>query len=239
MERHRSLGQSREFERAPGTNLIASIKGTSIHAATPVGNIAFTYDTSGNRTSVTNALGNKISYTYDPTSNKVTSVTDPLGNVTASDYDAKGNLKTIKDPNGHTMTFTYDSFGELTAIEDALKNVTTLDYDFGNLTAITDPLGNKTHIAFDPDSRPIQVTDALGRTSSHNLRQLKPHRQPDECSERCYEVHLRQSWRSSFLDGCQRQPDHLHVRQNESPLDQDRSTGTFGLAAIRFQFADT
>lgn len=162
--------QTRSFTRQPGTNLVTGISGTGL---CPIcgdprsGNQNFTFDANGNLTSITDALGNKTSYTYNPIFNKVTSIEDPLGNTTSFVYDSKGNLKTITDPKQQVTTFTYDAFGELTQITDALNQNTLIAYDsLGNLTSVTDPLGNRAQTAYDGISRPVQIIDAIGRRST-------------------------------------------------------------------------
>ena len=52
----------------------------------------YAYDPEGNRTNLTDALGNVTSYTYEPLYNQMTSLTDPNGRITIFKYDSRGNL---------------------------------------------------------------------------------------------------------------------------------------------------
>ena len=100
---------------------------------------AYAYDEAGNRTRVTDPLGNHTDYTYDALDD-VTQVTDQDGNATTLifdvlnrlwkvtppaaggtgtlyteyAYDADGNLASRTDPNGHVTSWTYDKDGLVT-----------------------------------------------------------------------------------------------------------------------------
>ena len=76
-----------------------------------------TYDAQDNRTSVTDALGNRTELTYN-SQGRVLTVKDARNNVTTNTYDGAGNLLTttefrlaeggglqpLTDPNGNTLT---------------------------------------------------------------------------------------------------------------------------------------
>ena len=64
-----------------------------------------------NLLSVTDALGDTMSFTYNA-ENDLLTATDALGNVTRFTYDANGNLLRQVDPLGNMMTFTYDTHGQ-------------------------------------------------------------------------------------------------------------------------------
>jgi RHS repeat-associated protein len=140
---------------------------------------------------VTDALGEKTTYTLDPGTNQVISVTDPLNRTTEFTRDSAGNmtsitslagtpdaittsfsydptfskLTSITDPLNHTTSFTYDKAGNLTQAVDPLNHKVTLTYDgAGQLLTTTDPLGNITRRAYDAFGNLIRVTDPLGRT---------------------------------------------------------------------------
>ena len=74
----------------------------------------FTYDTNGNRTSLTDANGNTTSYEYDKL-NRKTKETLPDGNFTTYTYDKASNLTSTIDPNGTTTTSAYNTLNRLTA----------------------------------------------------------------------------------------------------------------------------
>lgn len=164
-----ALGQTRVFERESGTNRLLAITGSAscnVCGVAGAGDQHFTYDDKGNLLSVSDALGNTTSFTYESAFNQVESVTDPLQHKTRFAYGAGGNLVSVTDANQQTTGFAYDSLGQLTAIIDPLNNVTQIYYDtVGNPVALTDPLGNTSHLAHDGASRLTQVTDTLGRTT--------------------------------------------------------------------------
>ena len=70
------------------------------------------YDTFGNITSVTDAKGNTMSYTYDDR-NRPLSETKP-GNITTSySYNPQTNTVIMTQPNGTKIKYEYDGFGRL------------------------------------------------------------------------------------------------------------------------------
>lgn len=130
---------------------------------------SYVYDEAGNRTSVTDPLGNEVEYVYDP-ANNLTQVEDQRGNATdyAFDelnrlwkvtppaagatgtlyteyvYDAGGNLSTRTDPNGHATTWGYDLDGRMTS---RTTGVGTWNYSYdpnANLSALETPAGSST-----------------------------------------------------------------------------------------------
>ncbi|HVX91239.1 MAG TPA: hypothetical protein VHC20_06490, partial [Candidatus Paceibacterota bacterium] len=75
-----------------------------------------TYDEAGNRTSVTDALGDVTRYRYDLQGNVIQTVQG--GVATQYAYDALGRKIAQQDGNGKTASWTYDYAGELTAHTD-------------------------------------------------------------------------------------------------------------------------
>jgi RHS repeat-associated protein len=162
------LEQTRTFDRSSG-NQIVGITGAAVCGVcgdSGSGDQSFSYDSFGNLTSETDALGNTTGLVYDPTFNKVTSIKDPLGNTTSFTYDSHGNLQTQKDANGNVTSYQYDQYGELVKVTDPTGQATSLSYDsFGNVTSIKDPLGNTTALQYDATGRLTIAQDALGRTT--------------------------------------------------------------------------
>ena len=101
----------------------------------------WSYDNGDNLTSVTNARGKTISYTYDDAGRRHTMVT-PDG-TTTYDYDNADRLTSTTDPNAGVETRTYDPDGLLASIETPEHANTTYGYDdAGELTTQTEPRGN-------------------------------------------------------------------------------------------------
>lgn len=113
---------------------------------------AFAYDTAGNRTSMTNALGQVTQYT---------------------DYDGAGRLLRMVDPNGLATSFTYHPRGWLTSqtVGEGVGASTTLyDYDpVGNLTRITLPTGGTLDFTYDAANRLEVITDSAGNKLRYTL----------------------------------------------------------------------
>jgi len=164
-----ATGQTRFFQRAPGTDLVLAVTGTASCPAcgdSVTFSRSFTYDANGNVLTTTDALGNTLTLTYDPTFNQLTSLTDPLGQVVTIDYDGRGNAISLTDATG-TRTADYDALGQLARLTDPLGQPVMFSYDgFGNIVALTDALGKTTTATYDAVSRATQVTDTLGRTST-------------------------------------------------------------------------
>ena len=148
-------------ENGNRTKLIRDFGGVLENATT------YTYDGSGNMTSVTDPLANTTTYEYNANGNP-TKTTDPLGNITTYTYDGMGNRLTETDALGNTTTHAYDLMGRLISTTDALGNVTTYAYDGnGNRTSQTNALGNTTTFVYDAYNRLMQVIDPLGNTTSY------------------------------------------------------------------------
>ena len=121
-----------------------------------------TYDTAGDKTSVTDAVGNKTLYGYDTGTGRVISQVTPTGTaagVTATctppatgcttfAYDAYGHVVTTTDPYGHTTKATYDADTNKTSATDADNKTTevpgrfrTVSFGFSGCLVLVDPVG--------------------------------------------------------------------------------------------------
>ncbi|MFF7637458.1 RHS repeat-associated core domain-containing protein [Kitasatospora sp. NPDC008050] len=135
----------------------------------------FGYDAAGNRTSVTDPLGNRTTSTYDNARHLLTS-TDPAGHQTIYTYDANGNQLTRTDPTGAKASSTYDADNHLLTTTSARGNATganaaayTTSYTYdgdGNTTSTTDPTGAVTRTTYDLLNRPATTVDALGNATT-------------------------------------------------------------------------
>lgn len=104
------------------------------------------YDTRGNITATTNALGGITLSAYDDLNNKTNAVAFLNGQPYATNhfvYDPNGLLLSATDPLGHSGSVTYNQYGQVTSATNARNHSSTNVYDSaGNLIATTDPLGN-------------------------------------------------------------------------------------------------
>lgn len=163
-----ALGQTRVFEREQGTNRLLSLRGTANCApcgsSAAGGDMFFTYDTSGNISSITDALGATTSFTYEPSFQKLASITNALGHTSTFSYDATGLLTSSTDARGKTTTYEHDGAGQLESITDPLGQTVTFTHDgFGNPIQITNAVGQTTSWIFDAVSRPEEQIDPLSR----------------------------------------------------------------------------
>ena len=150
------------YEREPGTNKILSVTDALGRK------ISYTYDAKGRVLTKTDNGGNRTSYEYEDTFSKMTKITDAMGNITLMTYDASGNLSSHAAPDNKTTTFTYNLLGKPLTVTDPAGNVTTMTYDvMGNLTSVTDPLGNTSSMIYDSLGRLITSTDAKGNSTSN------------------------------------------------------------------------
>jgi YD repeat-containing protein len=105
-------------------------------------------------------------YGYDAVGNR-TSVTDPLGNMTTYAYDARDRRTTVTDARGFATVTTFDRVGNTTSVADASGNVTRYAFDrLNRLVTETDPLGAVTTSAYDLAGNKTKETDRLGRVST-------------------------------------------------------------------------
>ncbi|WP_371502316.1 DUF6531 domain-containing protein [Kitasatospora sp. NBC_00374] len=143
------------------------------------------YDSSLNRTSLTDANGRKATFTYDPNgnlltstapapvsttdtwsydgANRVTSHKDARGNTTTYAYNAGNQLTSTTDPVGGRTSYTYGALGLLSTVTGPRGGTTTYGYDStGNRTSTITPLGEKTTFNYDTAGRVTSKTDPRG-----------------------------------------------------------------------------
>ncbi|MBU2670463.1 hypothetical protein KOI35_43875 [Actinoplanes bogorensis] len=77
----------------------------------------YAYDADSNLKTLTDALGNVWSYTYDLRGRQITAK-DPDKGSTTTTYDAAGNVETVKDANNSVIAYTYDKLGRKTSIRE-------------------------------------------------------------------------------------------------------------------------
>lgn len=123
---------------------------------------SFTWDSNGNKTSMTDPNGVITVYTYT-SENVLETITQDSGGLdilTSFAYDSDGNKVSRTDPLGKIETYDFDSFGNLTQTTDELSYYETQTFDeFGNKDSHTDKNGNTTLFYFDIANRLTQSTD--------------------------------------------------------------------------------
>jgi RHS repeat-associated protein len=100
------------------------------------------YDPIYQLTSVTNAAGDKLSYSYDSVGNVVEAVdprknasADPDDVTTTSSYDLNHRVTSVTDAAGHTSSTSYDLDGLVVETTDKQGATTLVDYDPRGLLA--------------------------------------------------------------------------------------------------------
>lgn len=137
---------------------------------------SFALDNDGRVASMVEARGNAAgatpadytwTYGYDEAGNR-TSVTDPLGNAVEYAYDAADNLTQVEDQRGNPTDYSYDVLNRLWKVTPPAAGATgTLHTEYvydaaGNLASRTDPNGNATSWTYDLDGRMTSRTTPVG-----------------------------------------------------------------------------
>ena len=119
------------------------------------------------------AQGNGLVFTYD-SQNRLTTVTDALGQATTLSYNS-GNpmeIASVTDPFGRSAQFLYDDQGRLIRSTDPMGIKSIYGYDnTGFLSSLTTPYGT-TSFSTDSDNnhQAVQATNPLGQTERVELR---------------------------------------------------------------------
>ncbi len=135
------------------------------------------YDDQGRLIAITDADGNKSTFSYDLGGRKVTT-TDPLGHVSSVTYDDHGNVlsraQTITldgTPTLVTETAAYDSLDrEIEHVDsDGVKAQTSYDANGDVTGTVVDPSGLDIvrSATFDANGHPLTRTDARGHTTTY------------------------------------------------------------------------
>ncbi len=111
----------------------------------------YSYDSFGNLTSSTDALGRSVTTEYESTFYAYPlNITNALGHSVSYVYDPKfGVVTSVTDPNGQTSTSVYDSFGRVIEAKNSNNEVvSTYSYPDFNTKVTTNALGlSKTEYA--------------------------------------------------------------------------------------------
>ena len=135
---------------------------------------ALTYHEDGS-TTITDALGNSQTHTYDLATGMLAAETGMPGGNTAKTYDDNFRLKTLTDAAGHTTRLTWSADGaNLTGIVDALGHTTSVEYNASNLpTGVVAPNGITTTYEYvgtlleSVTSGNHEVPESLGETTRY------------------------------------------------------------------------
>ena len=126
----------------------------------------YQYDSRGNVTHETDALGHDTALTYGAFDTLLSTV-DAQGHTTTSTYDDQGNLLTSRDPLGHVTSYTYNARGQVLTTTDPLGRTSANTYDSrGNILTRTDATGQTWSFAYDSRGNAVRQTDPAGNSST-------------------------------------------------------------------------
>jgi len=116
----------------------------------------FAYDTKGNRTTVTNALGHVTQITSYDLSGRPLTIVDANGATTQLTYDVRGRLLS-QNTAGRLTTFTYNGVGNVIQISQNNGQVISYHYDDAHrATGYNDAQGNRVEYTLDLAGNQIQ-----------------------------------------------------------------------------------
>ncbi len=138
----------------------------------------FSYDEAHRLVGISDALGNRISYTLDAMGNinkeEIFDADSQLRRTHSMTYDSLNRLLKDIGAKNQTSTYGYDNNSNMTKITDPLNNVTQNVYDALNrLVQITDPKGQSAFFKYNKDDLPVAVTDTRNLVTRYTYDGLK------------------------------------------------------------------
>ena len=129
--------------------------------------ITYEYDALGNRTSMTDAAGNKTSYMYNADGQVLNSV-NALGHKTSYKYNDNGQLtQTLNNRGEVTAKYSYDDAGNVISVSNSQHVMRTMTYDANNnLLTVKDANGDLvSQTELNSDEQVISTINALNSKS--------------------------------------------------------------------------
>lgn len=145
-----------------------------LHSNTGDASLSHTYDAQGNRTSTTDALGNKTLFEYNSL-RKVTQITDPNGNITKYEYDANGNLVKEIDPIGAKKTYKTDPNENIIEIVNHVPETKTYTYTIQGEGDIANQDGSNLDVYSRPDNLKAESWIGTGADTENSYLGLLLH----------------------------------------------------------------
>jgi RHS repeat-associated protein len=138
---------------------------------------SYEYNPYGERSKVTDALGNATAYEYDNGGNLI-KVTDALGVITEYGYDKAGNKLYMTDGRGKMTNYSYNALGKIQSTTDAENRSASYQYDLaGNLASLSDR--NAAVTLYTYDNRNLLLEKKIDSTTNCGVRYTY-----DECGNR-------------------------------------------------------
>ncbi|MFC5472735.1 DUF6531 domain-containing protein [Paraherbaspirillum soli] len=149
--------------------LTPTVTGTARTWSYTYNNLGQLLTATGPRTDVVD----KTTYVYDSNGN-LSTITNAVGQVTTlSNYDANGRVGSIADANGVTTALTYSPRGWLTGksvTANGTTESTSYRYDgVGQLTQVTLPNASTVSYSYDPAHRLTKIADSVGNSIVYTL----------------------------------------------------------------------
>ncbi len=102
--------------------------------------VLYERDIAGNLAGITDALGNKVSYSYD-SKGRMIKKKDKDGGETLFEYGFAGNIQNIKYADGRSVEYEYDALRKLVKIKDWLGETLVEPDLYGRAVKVTDHAG--------------------------------------------------------------------------------------------------
>ena len=142
---------------------------------TTISSFEYKYDRAGNRTSVLEADGSRVTWSYDATYQLLAehrTGSTPYRNTFT--YDSRGN-RTLKNEDGARTTYAYDDANQLEYAETASGRTTyTFDAD-GNQERVVEPSGGRTTTTWDYENKTtlVQLPTGIRNTMAYDTDGLR------------------------------------------------------------------
>jgi len=143
--------------------------GNQVETVDATGNVnRYAYNSKGQPTTLTNALGNTWTRSYDKLG-RLTAVQNPLGNAEQYQYNSANQVTREIAMGAEVWQSTYDGTGLLsTQLTNPLGQIWKLTRDaFGRVVSANTPSGLIVKTTYDPIGRVTQTTDAAGNTTQY------------------------------------------------------------------------
>lgn len=133
-------------------------------SGSPYSSVGYRYDSVGNLSSITNALGQRTEFIYDA-KKRLIQRNLPNGAQVVYEYDLLGNrISRQMTSVGNFSDSVYDRLNRVRQMTDAAGNTFLYDYEFNNIKTITDPYGHVRSFEYDLGGRLISEKTPAGKT---------------------------------------------------------------------------
>ncbi|WP_139488009.1 DNRLRE domain-containing protein [Brevibacillus dissolubilis] len=147
----------------------------TINGTRQISTVTYAYNPAYSVTSVTDAEGRRVDYSYNANGNIVQTTENPLDEankaVVTYAYDNNNNLTQVIHANankagtGETYVYTYDADGNITSVKEPLNQTAYYTYDTqNNLTREQDPNGNLNDYDYDDSNNQTEAIDSNTQT---------------------------------------------------------------------------